>query len=126
MIRPLAEAVNDPDPAPSLCGGGEDGVGEGNLVHHLRAAESEHKTSRSHLGDRCGVQALISPQGILQRIPVLGECRRVNYDEIILSLPAGAQILYGISADVLPAPVLRSIEGEISVGKGYGLGRRVH
>lgn len=113
MIGGLVQTVKDPHAAAGLGGGGEDGEGKGLLVNHLRAAEREDQTSRSDLGDRGGVQALVSAEGIVQSASMLGECRRVNDHQIVFVLWDVAQELDGIGAIARMSGRLETVQGHI-------------
>lgn len=113
VIGGLVQTVKDPHAAAGLGGGGEDGEGKGLLVNHLRAAEREDQTSRSDLGDRGGVQALVSAEGIVQSASMLGECRRVNDHQIVFVLWDVAQELDGIGAIARMSGRLETVQGHI-------------
>ena len=113
VIGGLVQTVKDPHAAAGLGGGGEDGEGKGLLVNHLRAAEREDQTSWSDLGDRGGVQALVSAEGIVQSASMLGECRRVNDHQIVFVLGDVAQELDGIGAIARMSGWLETVQGHI-------------
>lgn len=113
VIGGLVQTVKDPHAAAGLGGGGEDGEGKGLLVNHLRAAEREDQTSRSDLGDRGGVQALVSAEGIVQSASMLGECRRVNDHQIVFVLGDVAQELDGIGAIARMSRRFETVQGHI-------------
>ena len=113
VIGGLVQTVKDPHAAAGLGGGGEDGEGKGLLVTHLRAAEREDQTSWSDLGDRGGVQALVSAEGIVQSASMLGECRRVNDHQIVFVLGDVAQELDGIGAIARMSGWLETVQGHI-------------
>lgn len=113
VVGGLVQTVKDPHAAAGLGGGGEDGEGKGLLVNHLRAAEREDQTSRSDLGDRGGVQALVSAEGIVQSASMLGECRRVNDHQIVFVLWDVAQELDGIGAIARMSGRLETVQGHI-------------
>ena len=113
VVGGLVQTVKDPHAAAGLGGGGEDGEGKGLLVNHLRAAEREDQTSRSDLGDRGGVQALVSAEGIVQSASMLGECRRVNDHQIVLVLWDVAQELDGIGTIACMSGRLETVQGHI-------------
>lgn len=113
VVGGLVQTVKDPHAAAGLGGGGEDGEGKGLLVNHLRAAEREDQTSRSDLGDRGGVQALVSAEGIVQSASMLGECRRVNDHQIVFVLGDVAQELDGIGTIACMSGRLETVQGHI-------------
>lgn len=113
VVGGLVQTVKDPHAAAGLGGGGEDGEGKGLLVNHLRAAEREDQTSRSDLGDRGGVQALVSAEGIVQSASMLGECRRVNDHQIVFVFGDVAQELDGIGTIACMSGRLETVQGHI-------------
>ena len=126
VVGGLVQTVKDPHAAAGLGGGGEDGEGKGLLVNHLRAAEREDQTSRSDLGDRGGVQALVSAEGIVQSASMLGECRRVNDHQIVLVLWDVAQELDGIGAIARVSGWLETVQEHIPFYHIDGLAGAVH
>ena len=126
VVGGLVQTVKDPHAAAGLGGGGEDGEGKGLLVNHLRAAEREDQTSRSDLGDRGGVQALVSAEGIVQSASMLGECRRVNDHQIVFVLGDVAQELDGIGAIACVSGWLETVQEHIPFHHIDGLAGAVH
>ena len=126
VVGGLVQTVKDPHAAAGLGGGGEDGEGKGLLVNHLRAAEREDQTSRSDLGDRGGVQALVSAEGIVQSASMLGECRRVNDHQIVFVLGDVAQELDGIGAIACVSGWLETVQEHIPFYHIDGLAGAVH
>lgn len=113
VVGGLVQTVKDPHAAAGLGGGGEDGEGKGLLVNHLRAAEREDQTSRSDLGDRGGVQALVGAEGVVQGTSMLGECRRIHDHQIVLVLWDVAQELDGIGTIACMSGRLETVQGHI-------------
>ena len=75
--------MEDTHLASHLCGGTEDRQTEGLFINRLRAGEGEEDTSRTNHLDGLGIDALVATEGILDRIAVLGESRRIEDDEIV-------------------------------------------
>ena len=70
MVGALAETVQDAHAAPGLGGGGEDRVGEGDLIDDLRAAEGEHQAAGRHAGEGGGkVTIYHRGEPVLRHIP---------------------------------------------------------
>lgn len=113
VVSGLVQTIEDTDAAAGLGGGGEHGEGKGLLVNDLRAAEREDQASGSDLGDRGGVQALVSAEGIVQSASMLGECRRVNDHQIVFVLGDVAQELDGIGAIARMSGWLETVQGHI-------------
>ena len=77
------------------------------------------------VGNGCGIQTLICPEGILQGSPVLGKRRRIHNHQIIFPLRDSFQILHRITAQ-RSMPVSRiAVESDIPVHKSHCLSRTV-
>lgn len=126
VVSGLVQTIEDTDAAAGLGGGGEDGEGKGLLVNHLRAAEREDQTSRSDLGDRGGVQALVGAEGVVQGTSMLGECRRIHDHQIVLVLWDVAQELDGIGAIACVSGWLETVQEHIPFHHIDGLAGAVH
>lgn len=126
VVGGLVQTVKDPHAAAGLGGGGEDGEGKGLLVNHLRAAEREDQTSGSDLGDRGGVQALVSAEGVVQSSSVFGECRRVNDHQIVFVFGDVAQELDGIGTIACMSGRLETVQEHIPFYHIDGLAGAVH
>ena len=84
VIGRLIQPVKDADRTTGLGSCREDCKGKSLLVDHLGTAEGKHQTSRTDLGDCCGIEPLVGPESIVERPPVLCESRRIHDDQIIL------------------------------------------
>ena len=126
VVGGLVEAVEDADGAAGLGGGGEDREGEGLLVHDLRAAEGEDEAAGRDLRDRGRVQALVRPEGVLQRPAVLGESRRIHDHEVVLPFRNVAEELDGIGAVGGMLVGREAVQGHVPVHHVHRLLGTVH
>ena len=122
MVRTLAEAIQYPHSPARLGGSREDRVGKRDLVHNLRATESEYQPTRSHLGYGGGIETLVSTKCVLEHPAMFGKCRWIDYDEVILSGLALAEKFDGIPAMILVWAV-SGIDLHIALHQGHRLGR---
>ena len=75
MVARLGELMQDAHAASALGSGGEDGIAEILLVHHLRAGEGEEDAARLDFLERLGIELAIATEGIAERVTVLGKGR---------------------------------------------------
>ena len=125
MVGRLVKLMQNAYFAPCLCSSCEDGLPEVVLCYNLRAAESEENSAGFDSFKTLEVQSCISTQSVLQSLSVFGKGRRVEDDEIILSVVI-VKILEGILTDSFMSCVTWEVELDIPVCQFYGLGRAVH
>ena len=126
VVGRLVQAVEDADAAADGSGGAEHGEGKGLLIDNLRAAVGEDQTAGSDLRNGGSIQALIGAEGIAQHSPVLGECRRVHHNEVILAIRGFLDEIDGILAIGSMAGRIEAVENHIPVNHRHCLAGTVH
>ena len=125
MVARLGELVKDAHASTALGSCSEHRIAEISLVHHLRAGESEQDSTRLDLLECLCIELAITAEGIAQSITVLGKCRRIQDNQIVL-VAHPVEVLERIFGVCLMARVAREVQFHILVGKVDGLGRAVH
>ena len=99
----------------------EHGIAEILLANYLRAGEGEENTSRTDFLECLGIKLGVTAKGITQRSTMLGECRRVEDDEVVLPSHT-VEILEGIFGVCLMTIVAGEIKLYIGTGEVDSLG----
>ncbi len=123
MIGRLGELMQDAHTAASLGSSREYSEPELFLAHSLRAGESEDNASVAYLFESAGIDPLITTQRVAKRRTMFGECRRVEYYQIVLILTHVVEILECVFGECLVPVVVWKVQGYIGFGQRYSLGR---
>ena len=95
VVGRLCQLMQDAHTASGHGGGCEYGCTEVFFADGLRAGESEEYAARFDLLESLDIEFSVALQGVTQCVAVLGKCRRVQDDEVVLVTHA-VEILEGI------------------------------
>ena len=125
MVGWLMELMEDAHIATGKSGGGKDGIAEIVLGHHLRTGEGEENAARTNLLEGLEIKTGITLQCIVKGTTVLGKCRGVEDDEVVVATGT-VEILEGILAEGFMTTVVVEVETDIASGQFDGLGTAVN
>ena len=121
VIGWLRQLMQDANASARLGRGAEYSQTEVLFAHYLRAGEGEQDSSGLDLLEGDCVELAVALQGVAQHVFVLGECGRIENDQVLVASHA-LQILEGVLGIRLMAGVVGEVERHVLVGQGDGLG----
>ena len=125
VVGGLRQLVQDAHAAAGHGSGSEYGSAEILFADGLRTGECEKYASRFDFLESFDVEFPIALQGVAQGIAVLGKCRRVQNDKVVLVAHA-VKVFEGIFCIGGMAGVTREVQFDVLVGQVDGFGGAVH
>ena len=116
VIGRLVDLMQDAHLAVGLHCSCEDSVAEVLLCDYLRAAEGEEDATGLDALQSFDVEACVAFEGVAQGCAMLGECGRVEHDEVI-GLVVGIEELERVLAEGCVTLVAGEVEGDVPVGE---------